>query len=448
MSGITKQRVFIECTNTFFGGHNTGIQRVARNVANHSLDIGIANAEVAPIVWVGFGFCQVKRKIGVKPQTPNGRTSRIARLLDRALRLMLSRLRVGLLLFDRKILRYAGNEKAHDFMLNLRHFLYCLEYLPDQMLSGRYIRFRRGDIVVLVDATWNFHAMLDALFKAQHDQGVKLGVMIHDLFPLILPATCDEITIRRFVAWFNQVVPHADFFVTNSQATSTSLREHLNACSPLRTHPYVIGSFRLGAGLDLASEEETELRDMHSAQDVPGTVLLCVGTIEPRKNHAYLLDAFDNLRQRGIDVSLIIVGRSGWKNAGIMERIRHHRDFGTRLLHYDNASDRILAEAMAKADCLVYPSIAEGFGLPIVEGLLYGLAVFASDIPPFREIGSDYCHFFDLASPASLADQLEQWIAETRSPGANVTQKVFAWPGWDESTRELVHLTLELAGNQ
>ena len=213
----------------------------------------------------------------------------------------------------------------------------------------------------------------------------------------------------------------------------------------MRPHPYASGSFRLGAELDLANKRNKTSRYLQPLWNIPSKAILSIGTIEPRKNHAYILDTFDILRQRDFDVSLVIIGRPGWKSSEILERIRSHRDFGTRLLHFDNATDRDLAEAIERSDCLVCSSIAEGFGLPVVEGLMRGLEVFASDIPSFREIGTVHCHFFNLDSPVSLADQLEKWFAETRNGKAIENENEFIWPDWEESTSEFIQLTLNLA---
>jgi alpha-1,2-rhamnosyltransferase len=424
----TKPRIFIECTHTFFNGGNGGIQRVVRNLVNHSYGIKITEAEVIPIIWTGFGFCQPKVKIRVKPYI-----------------MVRIKTRIRQLLFF-KSAKMSNWLKVH-IIRELPYFLMGLGYVPIQLLFGRFVSFRHGDIIILVDSTWRSNAMLDTLFKIQHDQGVKLGAMIHDLFPLLLPDTCEEITARGFVDWFNRIVPRANFFVTNSESTRLSLRQYLDKNPQLRPHPYTSGSFRLGAELELANEGKRKSRYLQPLLDAPGKGILIIGTIEPRKNHAYILDTFDILRQRDSDVSLIIIGRPGWKNSETLERIRSHRDFGTRLLHFDNATDRDLAEAMERSDCLVCPSIAEGFGLPVIEGLMRGLEVFASDIPPFREIGTGYCRFFNLNSPVFLADQLEKWFAETRSGKVIATEKKFSWPDWEESTREFIQLTLNLAGS-
>jgi alpha-1,2-rhamnosyltransferase len=104
----------------------------------------------------------------------------------------------------------------------------------------------------------------------------------------------------------------------------------------------------------------------------------------------------------------------------------------------------VLAEAIERCDCLVCPSIAEGFGLPVVEGLMRGNQVFASDIEVFREVGGEHCRYFSLSDPTDLADQLEKWFIEKdRSPNAPRTD--FQWPNWKQSAEELIAITRSTA---
>jgi alpha-1,2-rhamnosyltransferase len=104
----------------------------------------------------------------------------------------------------------------------------------------------------------------------------------------------------------------------------------------------------------------------------------------------------------------------------------------------------VLAEAIERCDCLVCPSIAEGFGLPVVEGLMRGNQVFASDIEVFREVGGEHCRYFSLSDPTDLADQLEKWFIEKdRSPNAPRTD--FQWPNWKQSAEELIATILATA---
>ena len=428
MSSTTKQRVFIECTQTFFHGGNSGIQRVVRNLANRGGTFSTDDLEVCPVVWAGFGFCQPRSRIKVKPSLLNKIKKKIQRLLS----------------LVKNILPHWITSPVRKSLMNMTYLFIGLTSFPLLILFGDFVRFRKSDIVVMVDSTWRSQPMLDSLFKSQCDSGLILGVMLHDLFPLTLPDTCQEITAKGFVSWFEQVVPRADFFVTNSESTRESLASYLAENRDVRPNPYASGSFRLGAELDLVDSQSKPSPTVQSLWDTPGRAMLCIGTIEPRKNHMYLLDVFDIMRDRDEDVSLIILGRPGWKNEAILDRIRSHKDFDTRLLHLDDATDRDMEEALERSDCLICPSIDEGFGLPVVEGLMHGLKVFASDIGVYREIGGENCSFFDLNEPLSLANQLTDWFGFLHG-GKSSERDDFSWPDWEESTGEFVNLTLDLA---
>ena len=95
-------------------------------------------------------------------------------------------------------------------------------------------------------------------------------------------------------------------------------------------------------------------------------VILVVGTLEPRKNHSGLLDAFDRL---GTDSTLVVVGRQGWKADDIAQRIRGHEAFGEALRWPSEVNDATLDALYDLADVVVVPSHAEGYGLPVVEAL-------------------------------------------------------------------------------
>lgn len=425
MHKVPKQRIFIECTSTFFNGGNGGIQRVVRNLTNNSKRIEIEGLRVRPLIWTGFGFCQPHAQLTEKQYF----LIRLKKAFQRFLR------------GTNLPLRYRDNFRKK--MIDLPYSVLGFFAFPSQYLLGRSIHLRKGDIIVMVDSTWRSPEMLEALLHAQAETGVILGVMLHDLFPLVLPETCQEITIKGYVSWFNKVIPSVDFVVTNSEATRHALEGYLAKHKKIRRDPVVNGSFRLGAELDQI-KNGGKGKEAEPLKGAKGRLVLCVGTIEPRKNHAYLLDAFDILRDEGEDVTLIIVGRPGWKNEEIIARIQQHQEFNTRLLHLSNASDDELSQIIERADCLVCPSLAEGFGLPVAECLMYGKKVFASDIEVFHEIGGGKCVYFDLNSPRSLADALQAWFAELDAGKQVNNQPPFVWPDWKESTYAFIELTCKL----
>src|SRR5262249_40144708 len=114
---------------------------------------------------------------------------------------------------------------------------------------------------------------------------------------------------------------------------------------------------------------------------------LMVGTVEPRKNHAHVLSAFEQLWSAGADVNLAIVGKYSWNSTEFKERLRRHPCFGNRLFWFEDVRDGELEYCYRHAAALITASYAEGFNLPIVEALRAGCPVLASDIPVHREVG-------------------------------------------------------------
>ena len=443
MASKGKTRIFVECTQTFFKGGNSGIQRVVRNLANNGRELETEEVEVYPLVWVKTGFCQPARRISVKGHI----LIRIRRYIEKFVHALSRYVSDSQKKMIRRLAKRFRLERRRHTVHKLPFLLKVLLFFPFKLLVGNLVAFRRGDIVVLVDSTWKSFSMLEAIFKAQREQGIIVGAMIHDLFPLLMPENCEEITVEGFTVWFNRIAPMMNFFVANSEATRKSLAEYFERHPELKPNIFVSGSFRLGAELDYVGEKIKNREHLQPLWDTPGRAILAVGTIEPRKNYSYLLDAYDILRGRNIDVSLIIIGRLGWKNADVVDRLTTHPDFESRLLHLGNASDRDLSEAIERADCLVCPSIAEGFGLPVVEGLMRDLPVFASDIPVFHESGDGFCQFFDLDSPDSLASLLENWFTELDISGPAAWKRQFSWPDWKESNGEFISLVLRLAAS-
>jgi len=175
-------------------------------------------------------------------------------------------------------------------------------------------------------------------------------------------------------------------------------------------------------------------------------IYLMVSTIEPRKNHAYLLDAFEILWAQGIDVRLCIIGKIGWKCEMLVERIRSHREYGKRLFMCNRVDDSSLEFAYRSSRALLFPSVVEGFGLPLVEAMQRGLPAMASDIPVFREVGRDFLAYFDLQDPASLADQVAAYERTDRFPAQQGIRE-WQWPGWREASQEFVDKVLVGVGS-
>src|SRR6201996_556012 len=132
---------------------------------------------------------------------------------------------------------------------------------------------------------------------------------------------------------------------------------------------------------------------------------LMVAQHRSNKNIPLALRAFGTLLEKGwIEKStlLLLLGNHGPETAAIKSVIEREA-LGDRVKMMDSVSDEELTWLYKSCDLLLAPSLMEGFGLPVVEGLLCGSRVVCSDIPTFREIGGDACHYFDLNSGKEIS---------------------------------------------
>jgi glycosyltransferase involved in cell wall biosynthesis len=239
-----------------------------------------------------------------------------------------------------------------------------------------------------------------------------------------------------------------DFAITISQSTKNILLNYLQSVPGIRTSPLPCASFTLGATLDSLYPRKKDYVLVDQVCSRAGQVMLALGTIEPRKNYSAVLDAYDALRSRGLNVSLIIIGKKGWMCDDFIARLTNHPDIGSRLLYLSNASDYVVATAFRRSNCLVCASLSEGFGLPLVEGLMHGCHVFASDIEVFREVGGSDCQFFSLQDPEDLPNQLEAWFRTQHASDYRPHQRSRRPKDWAESAKEFLDCILQLADSK
>lgn len=434
-------RLLVECTYVFeHPSANSGIQRVVRNVIQQ-LPGADETVECIPVVMIDGGLYEVKSLTPLKSP-----------------KFDLMGLRVKLEQWANAFwLRHRAVERRWPF--NRSHFtrrvLYvgcrltafaCLSLpmrLLERVLKGQQIpercvplAHRAGDQLVLLDSSW--HANFFPLAEQLKREGVGIISVIYDLIPLTHPQFCDAGLVKVFNDWFDWIARTADGYV----AISTTIRDQVREEMLCRIGTQQVGQrwfdyFYLGSELDLSEADAKVDRGLLDMFQTTDPVFLMVSTIEPRKNHAYLLEAFELAWATGSKARLCIVGKIGWKCDALIERIRQHPELNRRLFMYNSLSDKSLEHAYSHATALVFPSHVEGFGLPLVEAMQRKLPAMASDIPVFREIGGDYMAYFDLANPQSLSDLVTGMDRTGEFPAALGLEQ-WRWLSWREASAQLV----------
>ncbi len=245
--------------------------------------------------------------------------------------------------------------------------------------------------------------------------------LVHDLIPIdypeyARPGGADQ--HRRRVA---TIVGQADGIVANSAATLGSIAPYMRA-----------GGRAIAARVALLGADDFITETPATPDADP--YFLCIGTIEPRKNHLLLLNLW---RRFAVEAAaggppvprLVLVGRRGWENEMVVDMLERCPALRPHVVERGTTPDRALRGLIRGARALLLPSFAEGYGMPVAEALAAGTPVVCSDLPALREAGGavpDYLDPLDgngwaaairsqvdLASPARTAQmtRMADWTA-------------------------------------
>jgi glycosyltransferase involved in cell wall biosynthesis len=280
------------------------------------------------------------------------------------------------------------------------------------------VAFGAEDVLLLPDAYWACGEVWPAVERARAAGAASVPV-VYDLIPMQHPAIYGADGAAMFRRYLAAVVAHADLIVTISETVARDLAAETSAVRFPRRAPEIV-PWRLGCDLpDAGGVVRPDVRALFDGRQ-PDSPFLVVGAIEPRKNHGLVLDAFERLWENPATshVRLAIVGRAGFKSEPTLKRIKSDPRYGSHLFLLSDLDDTEIDHAYRNARAVVFASIAEGFGLPIVEALRHGQTVIASDLPIHREVGGVACDYFDVAAPGRLADAVARHEERHRSVAA------------------------------
>jgi len=142
-----------------------------------------------------------------------------------------------------------------------------------------------------------------------------------------------------------------------------------------------------------------------AAFGITGPFVLHVGTIEPRKNHVRLLGAFERMRRAGFPGPLVLVGKPGWLTAPIFARLESSRERAS-IRHLPEVSEDDLVALYGACTVCAFPSLEEGFGMPLLESMACGAACVISDHAALTELASGLAPAVPAHDEEALADAM------------------------------------------
>ena len=255
--------------------------------------------------------------------------------------------------------------------------------------------------------------------------GARVSVLIHDTIPLDYPQFTRDGQSALFDAKLARVSRWADRVICNSAQTERDVVRHMTALGRVpETH-----LAHLGVEVPQPAPLPPEFAALQP-------YFLTIGTIEPRKNHAFLLDLWDGFATNpppGGTPHLLIAGSRGWKNDAVFARLDALPANGP-VRELRGADDRLVASLLQGAAGVLFPSHAEGFGLPPAEAAALSVPVVCNDLAVLHEVLGDYPVYADISDGYHWTTAIEALVENWRTGRTRWADDRFEWrntlPTW------------------
>jgi len=265
----------------------------------------------------------------------------------------------------------------------------------------------------------------DVRYAARSKQHGLVGVFfLHDLIPLMYPEYNRPNQWEKHRQRLCTIMDCGQLVVCNSEETRESFQAW--AARIRRSIPHgVVAS--LGAGR-LAAPAMTA--------PIEGPYFVSLGTVEPRKNHLLLLNIWREFAAELGDraPALVIIGQRGWECEQVVDMLERCQGLRGLVIEKNRCNDLELATWLAHARALLFPSFAEGYGIPLVEALSLGVPVIASTLTVFREIAGDIPDYLEpidgLGWKRLILDYADP--SSVRAGAQRLRMKGYRVPSWDD----------------
>lgn len=238
-----------------------------------------------------------------------------------------------------------------------------------------------------------FHGLSNEL-PLRKPHGLKTVLTVHDLIFMRFPEYYGMIDVSIYKWKLKKACENADAIVAVSRQTAADLKEFMNA-DESRMHVVY-------QGCHPQFYRRVPVEEVRKKYSLPNDFLLYVGTIEKRKNAGLIIKALSMMKHK---LPLVLVGKPT-KYIADLEGLIKKYNVRDRVIYIHNAEFADLPALYQAASLFVYPSVFEGFGIPIVEGIASGVPVITSNGSCFSEAGGPHCIYINPANPEELADSI------------------------------------------
>ena len=441
MSSLNKKsenktaRVLIDCSTTFHGNLNTGIQRVVKKIVIRSGRISNKlGIPVIPIILDTYGYVALEDFLNKYEKRDKNKIKK--NIKENIKKILVSKLHINKNIY--LILRaiWISLKKIKFSILGIAQELNLF------ILYKKNIIYPHGDdLLLLLDAIWDvkYNNYFYHFIKILKKQNGKIIIVVYDIIPITNPEFLEKDYILKFKEIMDRIIKLSDFILTISKSEVGLIQKYLNDRLNINKK---LSYFYLGCDFKNDFnfiENSGKIREQIKNLSLLAGIYMMVGTIEPRKGYDYAIDAFENLWDDGFNGILIIIGKIGWQVESLLKKINKSVYLNNKFFVFHDANDEELHYLYKHAYALICTSLREGFGLPVIEAMEYDKPIFATGIPVFREIGGDYPIYF-----APNKDGLIKIIKEYENTAIKKEYKNKYCISWDNSADMLADRIAEL----
>lgn len=284
--------------------------------------------------------------------------------------------------------------------------------------NNEAVIFHKNDIFFELDLNYVLFIRYEKYFRFLMKKGVKVSVFVHDLIPIRFPKFFDISTCKIQLKWIKKCIKFNQI-IANSYSTISDVSKFIEE-NPFYYHNKNIQLDYALLGCDFADKVNPVQRAKSDKLS-----FLMVSTVDRRKNYKQVIKAFDLLWEKGLDIELKIIGRPGWCCEDTIKMLETHSYLGKKLFWYNSGiSDEELSKMYSDCSAVIFASLAEGFGLAIIEGAYYKKPLILRNLSVFMEIAGDNALYFNGLEPIDLANAIEEWIKLYNSGKAPDSSKI------------------------
>jgi glycosyltransferase involved in cell wall biosynthesis len=291
--------------------------------------------------------------------------------------------------------------------------------------------FDNSDQLIVLGNAWNNRYMFRDLGIKKYTEDFKLINVVYDLIPVLQPQFFGNLLTTQYTEYLFEAIDNSDLLLPISKSTDHDLTRF---CLIVGLSKPITKVIRLGDELGLS-------RPMKSTWYKERPYILSVGTMEVRKNHTLLYYAYKYMIEKvpNDDIpDLIICGSSGWYTSDVAMLFKKDPLVSkyVRILH--NTSDQELEWLYENALMTVYPSMYEGWGLPVAESLAYGKVTLSSNSSSMPEVGGNLVDYFSPYDPIECANLIQKYTnLEVRVKREKLIKSNYKITSWEATYNQI-----------